>query len=653
MNQRYILATALLVWGWQSELAWFAVPMAIIVEARHFINRRWALTMKDFYQVANLTTLGLAGMIGFLFLNARTYHFITSLLQWLPIVFFGLTVVIAYSTTDRMRLDVLFHSLRRQKQPVTQSWDMDYFFLGICLLATGINNSGATFYFPYVAIMLGWALYPLRQQRYPRGAWVLIICLAFLLGQQIHIGLAAAQAALKAQSERWVANWIMRRIDPLHTATAIGQIGRLKLSDRIVFRIDSGDAGFPRLLREAAYDFPTLNNWEVNQPSFAVIPQADDFRWRLQPALPAEHEATVYLEFDRHHALVPLPAGIAEVDQLPALNLRRNDYGAIQASDIIPSPSFTIRYATGQDIAGVHSEADRVIPPGLREVLHDIAPDRDLAPAAAVHFVRDFFSDFSYSLYQAAPTASNPIESFLTQTRAGHCEYFASATALMLRHLGVPARYVVGYSVQEYNSMLNMYVVRQRHAHAWAEAWLDGSWVPVDTTPGTWVSAEADTAGALAPAFDFLNNAAFLFLRWWNAQKLEDYQLALFLIGTLLGIILIWRIYTSEQVVITADDDSDDRASFPGMDSPFFRIERHLASLGRRRANGESMRAWCQRHGLDDLVPILNIHQRLRFDPRGLAAAERHQFNLLVDEWIGRQTHEKPAAPQRSVGEDR
>lgn len=143
MNQRYILATALLVWGWQSELAWFAVPMAIIVEARHFINRRWALTMKDFYQVANLTTLGLAGMIGFLFLNARTYHFITSLLQWLPIVFFGLTVVIAYSTTDRMRLDVLFHSLRRQKQPVTQSWDMNYFFLGICLLATGINNSGA------------------------------------------------------------------------------------------------------------------------------------------------------------------------------------------------------------------------------------------------------------------------------------------------------------------------------------------------------------------------------------------------------------------------------------------------------------------------------------------------------------------------------
>ena len=58
---------------------------------------------------------------------------------------------------------------------------------------------------------------------------------------------------------------------------------------------------------------------------------------------------------------------------------------------------------------------------------------------------------------------------FLLRTRSGHCEYFATATVLLLRQLGIPARYAVGYAVHEATG--RKYVVRQRDAHAWCLVW--------------------------------------------------------------------------------------------------------------------------------------------------------------------------------------
>ena len=55
MNLRYIQFVAIILWGWQTDLIWFALPMAIVWEAQFFFNRRWALTQKDFYQIADLT----------------------------------------------------------------------------------------------------------------------------------------------------------------------------------------------------------------------------------------------------------------------------------------------------------------------------------------------------------------------------------------------------------------------------------------------------------------------------------------------------------------------------------------------------------------------------------------------------------------------
>src|SRR5207253_2703424 len=78
----------------------------------------------------------------------------------------------------------------------------------------------------------------------------------------------------------------------------------------------------------------------------------------------------------------------------------------------------------------------------------------------------------------------------------GHCEYFATATVLLLRQAGVPARYVVGYSAQEFSTLEGAFIVRNRHAHAWAQALVAGRWVVVDTTPSNWAEQEEQAARA-------------------------------------------------------------------------------------------------------------------------------------------------------------
>jgi transglutaminase-like putative cysteine protease len=79
---------------------------------------------------------------------------------------------------------------------------------------------------------------------------------------------------------------------------------------------------------------------------------------------------------------------------------------------------------------------------------------------------------------------ADPVEDFLFAQKAGHCEYFASASALLLRLAGVPTRYVNGFLGGEWNAMRGTITVRENRAHSWVEAYLgQAGWVRVDATP--------------------------------------------------------------------------------------------------------------------------------------------------------------------------
>ncbi|MFP4496588.1 MAG: transglutaminase-like domain-containing protein [Vulcanimicrobiota bacterium] len=78
----------------------------------------------------------------------------------------------------------------------------------------------------------------------------------------------------------------------------------------------------------------------------------------------------------------------------------------------------------------------------------------------------------------------DPVEEFLVEKPSAHCEYFASSMTLLLRSVGIPARYAVGFVVHEYNPAGGYFIVREKDAHAWVEAYIAGKgWVPFDPTP--------------------------------------------------------------------------------------------------------------------------------------------------------------------------
>ena len=93
---------------------------------------------------------------------------------------------------------------------------------------------------------------------------------------------------------------------------------------------------------------------------------------------------------------------------------------------------------------------------------------------------------YTYSLELPDTRGKLPLDAFLFDVRRGHCEYFSSALAIMLRGIGIPARNVTGFAGGEYNSYGGYYAVRQSDAHSWVEALVPGrGWVTLDPTPGS------------------------------------------------------------------------------------------------------------------------------------------------------------------------
>jgi len=120
---------------------------------------------------------------------------------------------------------------------------------------------------------------------------------------------------------------------------------------------------------------------------------------------------------------------------------------------------------------------------------------------------------YRYSLEIGAPSAgTDPLAGFLFETRRGHCEYFAAAMAVMLRHLGIPSRLVNGFRAGVYNALSDHWTVRQSDAHSWVEAYLSPyGWVEFDPTPSL---PEAKRSAFLGQAATIVGALDF----WWSAD---------------------------------------------------------------------------------------------------------------------------------------
>jgi hypothetical protein len=114
-------------------------------------------------------------------------------------------------------------------------------------------------------------------------------------------------------------------------------------------------------------------------------------------------------------------------------------------------------------------------------------------------------TQYVYDLESPSGSAPNPLDHFLFESRRGHCEYYSTSMAIMLRTLGVPTRNVTGFIGGTYNRFGNFYAVRQGDAHSWVEAYIpDSGWTQFDPTPTSESAPRAEIDGLVATLRDLL-----------------------------------------------------------------------------------------------------------------------------------------------------
>ena len=158
-----------------------------------------------------------------------------------------------------------------------------------------------------------------------------------------------------------------------------------------------------------------------------------------------------------------------------------------EATSDIATPSATELRSAGHNYPPQITAKFLALPPQdprvaalATQITRSAGNDYDKASAIENHLRMHF----AYTLQLPRTAVKDPIANFLFERKQGHCEYFASSMAVMLRTIGIPSRVVNGFRSDEFNDLTGNYVIRAKNAHSWVEAYFPGyGWQMFDPTP--------------------------------------------------------------------------------------------------------------------------------------------------------------------------
>jgi protein-glutamine gamma-glutamyltransferase len=314
---------------------------------------------------------------------------------------------------------------------------------------------------------------------------------------------------------------------------SLGQIGQIQQSTAPVMHIliEDSDRRLPLKWRGGTLSQfdgrrwynPTAKNSPLRVEEGVVILADDDQRRRKGDRL------NYYVRMDAIEADALFFPGIPEVLHIKLPYVYRTSGGAYRtglglgASSRYFATSFrpeTETEASPVKPLAEDAEIEHLLLPMVDRRIIDLA--RSLDPGGATTgrarvFERYLRTNFSYTTDLLDQEVSDPLAHFMFDRRAGHCEYFASAMAVMLRAVHIPSRVVTGFQSGVYNPMTGWHVLRASDAHSWVEAWSPNrGWVTFDPTPPA-LSPSGKPWSALALYMD----AAEM---WWQ-QWVVDYNL--------------------------------------------------------------------------------------------------------------------------------
>lgn len=310
----------------------------------------------------------------------------------------------------------------------------------------------------------------------------------------------------------------------------LGRGGTVRKSDAIVMRVKVRSTGNTRLAdlkwRGLAFDHYDGRAWHRSGPVQYPVPVREGY-FKLEESAAGTDwlYQTYFLEalstdvvFAARKALaVSRDVGSLTEDSAENLYTRSRPRRKLryEALSDLSRPDFKEDIRSAGPIPPEVSRIYLQLPsmnPKIKELAEEVAAP-GVSPYEKARSLEQYLrTRYAYSLNLApAGKGADPVTMFLFETRRGHCEYFASAMAILLRYVGIPSRLVNGFHAGEYNRLAGDWIVRQYHAHSWTEAYLPGyGWTEFDPTPLQPPPGQGGVAGLWAHISDAVD------LWWWE-----------------------------------------------------------------------------------------------------------------------------------------
>jgi transglutaminase-like putative cysteine protease len=314
----------------------------------------------------------------------------------------------------------------------------------------------------------------------------------------------------------------------------LGKIGQIQQSNAVVMHIQiQGDqqGQYDLKWRGVALSRFDGKSWTNPSEHYTLAPQPDGrfALWRAAPRSPAPKMI--------HYRVLMEPIGTNVFFLASRPRFLKGRYGLVSTDrtgsifDLDSEHPVTL-YDADSDIAEPTREqlreAEGAFPAELQKMYLQL-PEPDALDARVPQLARQITAQatnnyekaalieqylmtrYQYTLQLPRTEPKDPLANFLFERRQGHCEYFASSMAVMLRTLGIPSRVVNGFRTTEFNDVTSSYVVRASSAHSWVEANFPGyGWVGFDPTP----AAAATEHGPWSRMMLYLDAAASFWREW-------------------------------------------------------------------------------------------------------------------------------------------
>ena len=473
----------------------------------------------------------------------------------------------------------------------------------------------------------------------------------------------------------------------------LGEVGTLKQSNELVMRVRiEGEQPQMRTglkWRGVALDEFTGRGWRKSAEARRLkqeFPERGFFRLGTTEAPQHITTQTVFLEPMSSAVLFAAPRALALQGDFPVI--RVDGEGSIQSrphdlerfiykvvSDTTEPDPDTLRRDTVPYPASL--DRYRTIPRFLDPRIETYANATIVNANARNRYDRvkaietQLRSDFGYSLEMKA-TGPTPLSDFLFNVGEGHCEYFSTAMAVMVRTLGMPARVVNGFLPGEYNETAGAYTVRQSDAHSWVEVYFPQtqSWVTFDPTPaaGRVEPQRTGFAAAVGKYAEALELMWFQYVVGYDKQEqrslatsfhnqLFDFRRAVSqmadsvqqrapsispaLIFIVLGGLMIVLAVVGRRVLrfgwrqglaIRSRAQKSEKTAIEF----YQRLTELLARKGIKRPDHETPLEFAKGLGLRDAMMVTRVYNQVRFGGKELSANEMREINQVLQTLEGR-----------------